>query len=38
MSEQLMGILEELRPDVDFTKETALTYAVNPETLKKKLI
>ncbi len=24
MKEQLMDILEELRPDVDFTKETAL--------------
>ncbi len=24
MKEQLMSILEELRPDVDFTKETAL--------------
>ena len=24
MKEQLMSILEELRPDIDFTKETAL--------------
>ncbi len=24
MKEQLMNILEELRPDIDFTKETAL--------------